>query len=108
MKTILVVLVVILCTWLTAAQHKKVSKVATTPKKSYSSEVVTVNLPAGEKFLGIMTKEDAEKVGVSSRGNDLYITEKRNPMYDRPRKITFWGPGSMPYSWEPVLYVQEH
>ncbi len=83
------------------------AKENTTPKL-HLLKPVTVNLPPGEKFLSIMSGNEAKSMGISFREDDLYLTTKQNLKYDYPRKITFWGPGSAPYSWEPVLYIQEH
>jgi hypothetical protein len=60
----------------------------------------TVNLPFGEKFLAI-----GPNIGRSGHGT--YITEKR-PQGESPRRLTFYGPGGSPQSWEVVLLIQEH
>jgi len=76
-------------------------------KYDYILKVVTVNLPPGEKFLHIIPKEQVQNMRLDMRGSDAYVTANRSSG-ELPRKITIWGPGSTPYSWEPLLYIQEH
>src|SRR3989344_831391 len=93
---------------------KGFEKFSTTSKTSSSirypmtSEmVVTVNLPPGEKFLYIIPKGQTRDLELMVRGDHAYVTVKRLPD-ELPRKIGIWGPGSSPYSWEAVLWIQEH
>lgn len=82
-------------------------KSSSVAKHDYTSNVVVVNLPPGEKFLYIIPKEQAAGMHLSSRGDDAYVTVTRAPG-EPARRITIWGPGSMPHSWEPLLHIQEH
>lgn len=75
--------------------------------KAYIEEPVTVNLPAGEIFLYVIPGEEAMRIGLGSNGHAVYVTSNRSPKAGE-RKITFWGPGDMPNTWKPLLYIQEH
>lgn len=66
-----------------------------------------VNLPPGERFMYMILKNEAQEMDLPNRGSDMFVTSKRM-INEKPRKITIWGSGSMPYSWEPLLYIQEH
>jgi hypothetical protein len=77
------------------------------PGTVYNMEPATVNLPAGETFLYIIAGEQALRIGLDSHGSDVYVTTSRRFNRYDPRKVTFWGPGSMPHTWKPLLYIQE-
>lgn len=74
---------------------------------SYNLKTVVVNLPPGETFMYIIPKTQAHEMVLSNRGDDAYVTAKRT-LYEKPRRITIWGAGSSPHTWEPLLYIQEH
>ena len=76
-------------------------KVSESDKKVYIPEPVTVNLPVGEEFMRMISKEEALNLGFSTK--KLYVT--RNHEHSR---VTFWCPGGHPGAWEALLYIQEH
>lgn len=74
----------------------------------YNLKPVNINLPAGETFLYVIPGKKAVEMGlVSHEGDDVYVTSDRVAYWYKPRKITFWGSGSVPHSWKPLLYIQE-
>lgn len=66
----------------------------------------TVDLPHGQKFVSIISANDAGNVAGGTYLN-IYVTEVR-PASEQPRRLTFYQAGYSPHSWKEVLYIQEH
>ena len=79
------------------------SKVAV--KNFVSGDPSTVDLPGGQKFVGILTPSQVAAMGYGTQ--TLYITAER-AKDDLPSKLTIWGPGRSAHSMEPRLFIQEH
>lgn len=66
----------------------------------------TVNLPAGQQFLYIISKTQAKELGYGDGSENLFVTRGVNRTY--PNIYTVWKSGHTPQSWEAVLYIKDN
>lgn len=68
--------------------------------------VQTIILPAGQQFVGFISKTQAKELGYGDGSQNLFVTKDARGII--PQLNTVWKSGHTPNSWEAVLYIQEH
>ena len=79
-------------------------------KQVYSTRAAMVNLPPGQRFMYIIPKDEAAKIGGAKPDRNIYVTYRYSDHglgYANPRVISFLQPSNTPGGWDEVLYIQE-
>jgi len=66
----------------------------------------TVNLPAGQQFMYIISKTQAKELGYGDGSENLFVTKGVGRTH--PNVYTVWKSGRTPQSWEAVRYIKDN
>ena len=78
----------------------------------YNTRAAVVGLPPGQRFMYVIPKDEATKIGGAKPDRNIYVTYETQSgefglVLTTPRLIRFLQPGNTPGSWDEVLYIQE-